>query len=36
MVNRRSIVGAQINVPLGTLNRHSLIAGATGTEKTKT
>ncbi|GMQ27369.1 helicase HerA-like domain-containing protein [Algoriphagus confluentis] len=30
------ISGAQIKVPLKTLNRHGLIAGATGTGKTKT
>ncbi|MBL8931219.1 MAG: DUF853 family protein [Kineosporiaceae bacterium] len=28
--------GAQIRVPLGMLNRHGLVAGATGTGKTKT
>lgn len=28
--------GCQINIPLKTLNRHGLIAGATGTGKTKT
>lgn len=30
------ISGAQIKIPLKTLNRHGLIAGATGTGKTKT
>nr|WP_287937255.1 helicase HerA-like domain-containing protein [Algoriphagus sp.] len=30
------IEGAQIKIPLKTLNRHGLIAGATGTGKTKT
>jgi len=30
------ISGAQIKVPLKTMNRHGLIAGATGTGKTKT
>lgn len=30
------IAGAQIKIPLKTLNRHGLIAGATGTGKTKT
>lgn len=30
------VLGAQIKVPLKTLNRHGLIAGATGTGKTKT
>ncbi|MER6995230.1 helicase HerA-like domain-containing protein [Streptomyces sp. NPDC000410] len=28
--------GAQIRIPLGMLNRHGLVAGATGTGKTKT
>ncbi|MCU7823897.1 DUF853 domain-containing protein [Kitasatospora sp. DSM 101779] len=28
--------GAQVRVPLGVLNRHGLVAGATGTGKTKT
>jgi DNA helicase HerA-like ATPase len=36
MLDGQPIVGAQINVPLCTLNRHGLIAGATGTGKTKT
>ncbi|SZD73353.1 Bacterial protein of uncharacterised function (DUF853) [Candidatus Ornithobacterium hominis] len=27
---------ASVNIPLKTLNRHSLIAGATGTGRTKT
>jgi DNA helicase HerA-like ATPase len=36
MLDSQPIIGAQINVPLCTLNRHGLIAGATGTEKTKT
>lgn len=30
------VTGAQIKIPLKTLNRHGLIAGATGTGKTKT
>ena len=30
------IPGAQVKIPLKTLNRHGLIAGATGTGKTKT
>lgn len=29
-------VNNPINIPLSTLNRHGLIAGATGTGKTKT
>jgi DNA helicase HerA-like ATPase len=36
MYNRECIPGAQVRIPLGTLNRHGLIAGATGTGKTKT
>ena len=28
--------GAEVNIPLKTMNRHGLIAGATGTGKTKT
>ncbi|WP_411977044.1 helicase HerA-like domain-containing protein [Streptomyces solicathayae] len=28
--------GAQVRIPLGVLNRHGLVAGATGTGKTKT
>jgi DNA helicase HerA-like ATPase len=36
MVDDHAVIGAQINVPLRTLNRHGLIAGATGTGKTKT
>jgi hypothetical protein len=31
-----AVSGAQIKIPLKTLNRHGLIAGATGTGKTKT
>ncbi|UCJ06120.1 DUF853 domain-containing protein [Chitinophaga pendula] len=30
------VAGADVNLPLKTLNRHGLIAGATGTGKTKT
>ncbi|WP_343485584.1 helicase HerA-like domain-containing protein [Allomuricauda sp. d1] len=36
MVNGETIKEAFIKVPLKTLNRHGLIAGATGTGKTKT
>ena len=36
MLNGESIPGAQIKAPLKTFNRHGLIAGATGTGKTKT
>lgn len=34
--NGEPINNLQIKIPLGTLNRHGLIAGATGTGKTKT
>lgn len=36
MLNKEPIAGAKIQIPLKTLNRHGLIAGATGTGKTKT
>jgi DNA helicase HerA-like ATPase len=36
MLNGEVIAGCAINLPLKTLNRHGLIAGATGTGKTKT
>lgn len=36
MLDGEAITNALINVPLKTLNRHGLIAGATGTGKTKT
>jgi DNA helicase HerA-like ATPase len=36
MVNGETCEGAFVKVPLKTLNRHGLIAGATGTGKTKT
>ena len=36
MVDNETVTGAYIKVPLKTLNRHGLIAGATGTGKTKT
>ena len=36
MLNGETITDAHINIPLKTLNRHGLIAGATGTGKTKT
>ena len=35
MLNGEPISDAQITIPLKTLNRHGLIAGATGTGKTK-
>ncbi|RKN79729.1 helicase HerA-like domain-containing protein [Ulvibacterium marinum] len=36
MLEGEAITGAHVKVPLKTLNRHGLIAGATGTGKTKT
>lgn len=36
MVNGETVKNAFVKVPLKTLNRHGLIAGATGTGKTKT
>ena len=36
MLNGKTIKNAFVNVPLKTMNRHGLIAGATGTGKTKT
>ncbi len=36
MLNGETVTGAHVKVPLKTLNRHGLIAGATGTGKTKT
>ena len=36
MLNEQTITNAFVKVPLKTLNRHGLIAGATGTGKTKT
>lgn len=36
MLDGSAIQGLQIKVPLRTMNRHGLIAGATGTGKTKT
>lgn len=36
MLGNEVIEGCQIKIPLATLNRHGLIAGATGTGKTKT
>lgn len=35
MLDGKAITGAHIRVPLKTMNRHGLIAGATGTGKTK-
>ncbi len=36
MLEGQPITGCQVKIPLATLNRHGLIAGATGTGKTKT
>ncbi len=36
MLEGETITGAHVKIPLKTLNRHGLIAGATGTGKTKT
>ena len=36
MVNNQAVADLLVNIPLKTLNRHGLIAGATGTGKTKT
>jgi DNA helicase HerA-like ATPase len=36
MLDGKAVSGADINLPLKTMNRHGLIAGATGTGKTKT
>ncbi len=36
MLDGETVTGAHVKIPLKTLNRHGLIAGATGTGKTKT
>src|SRR6476659_8481225 len=36
MLDGNVIEGAQVKLPLSTFNRHGLVAGATGTGKTKT
>ncbi len=36
MLNKEAITDAFVKIPIKTLNRHGLIAGATGTGKTKT
>lgn len=36
MIEGQALAGAYIHIPLKTINRHGLIAGATGTGKTKT
>ncbi|TNJ46152.1 DUF853 family protein [Tamlana fucoidanivorans] len=35
MLNGETLAGAHVKIPLKTMNRHGLIAGATGTGKTK-
>lgn len=35
MLDGHALTGAHVNIPLETMNRHGLIAGATGTGKTK-
>ncbi|WP_124981148.1 helicase HerA-like domain-containing protein [Nonlabens xiamenensis] len=36
MIDGQALTGAHVKIPLKTMNRHGLIAGATGTGKTKT
>ena len=36
LVNTEPVASAQIRIPLGMMNRHGLVAGATGTGKTRT
>lgn len=36
MLDKEVVAGAMVSLPLQTMNRHGLIAGATGTGKTKT
>ena len=36
MLDEKVVPGADVSIPMKTLNRHGLIAGATGTGKTKT
>ena len=36
MLDNEAIADVKVNIPLKTMNRHGLIAGATGTGKTKT
>ncbi len=36
VLDGKAIAGSNVNIPLKTMNRHGLIAGATGTGKTKT
>jgi uncharacterized protein len=36
MLDPETVADAQVRIPLAMLNRHGLVAGATGTGKTKT
>ena len=36
MLDNQAVTNALVRIPLKTMNRHGLIAGATGTGKTKT
>lgn len=36
LVNGEAVPAAQVRIPLGMMNRHGLVAGATGTGKTRT
>ncbi|MGH2574074.1 MAG: helicase HerA-like domain-containing protein, partial [Ignavibacteria bacterium] len=36
LLNGEALTGTSIKLPLKTMNRHGLVAGATGTGKTKT
>ncbi len=36
MLDKQAVTGSLVRIPLKTLNRHGLVAGATGTGKTKT
>src|SRR5690348_17707020 len=36
MLDAETLADARVRIPLGMLNRHGLVAGATGTGKTKT
>src|SRR5690606_21941923 len=36
LMNTEPVASAQIRIPLGMMNRHGLVAGATGTGKTRT
>src|SRR3954470_18018355 len=36
MTDAETLTGVHVRIPLGMLNRHGLVAGATGTGKTKT